>query len=158
MQTSDLLKKKAPAFTLDDQTGKTHSLGDYAGKWVVLYFYPKDMTPGCTIEACNFRDNLARVKKTGAVVLGVSADSVKRHAKFAESEGLNFPLLSDETHEVLNKYGVWQEKSMMGRKYMGIARTTFLIDPQGKVRKVYENVKVTGHADEVLSDLSELKA
>lgn len=158
MKPSDLLKKKAPAFSLEDQTGKTHSLKDYAGKWVVLYFYPKDMTPGCTVEACNFRDNLARVKRVGAAVLGISADSVKRHAKFAEAEGLNFPLLSDEDHAALEKYGVWQQKSMMGRKYMGIARTTFLIDPQGKIRKVYEDVKVSGHVDEVLSDLSDLKA
>lgn len=142
---------------MPDQTGTLHSLSDYAGKWVVLYFYPKDMTPGCTVEACNFRDNLARVKGAGAVVLGVSADSVKRHAKFAEAEGLNFPLLADEAKTTLETYGVWQQKSMMGRKYMGIVRTTLLIDPKGVVRKIYENVKVNGHVDEVLRDLKDLK-
>ncbi len=153
MQPSDLLNKKAPAFQLLDQKGETHSLKDYADKWVVLYFYPKDLTPGCTVEACNFRDNLSLIRRAGAVILGVSADSVKRHAKFAESEELNYPLLADETHEVLNAYGVWQQKSMMGKRYMGIARTTFLINPSGKVQKIYENVKVTGHVSEVLSDL-----
>lgn len=156
MNPSELLNKKAPAFSLPDQTGAMHALNDYKGKWAVLYFYPKDMTPGCTVEACNFRDNLARVKRAGAAVLGVSADSVKRHAKFAQAEELNFPLLADEEKATLNAYGVWQQKSMMGRKYMGIARTTFLIDPTGKIRKIYEDVKVTGHVDAVLSDLKAL--
>lgn len=153
MQPSELLNAKAPAFSLQDQTGKTHTLADYAGKWVVLYFYPKDLTPGCTIEACNFRDNIARVTTSGAVVLGVSADSTKRHAKFAEMEKINFPILSDEARVALDAYGVWRQKSMMGRKYMGIARTTFLIDPKSVVRKVYEDVKVNGHVDAVLADL-----
>lgn len=145
---------QAPTFTLPDQTGKVHTLADYRGKWVVLYFYPKDLTPGCTIEACNFRDNVNRLSGAGAVVLGVSADSVKRHEKFAAVEKLNFPILSDETHETLNAYGVWQQKSMMGKKYMGIVRTTMIIDPHGVVRKVYDKVKVTGHVNEVLGDLA----
>lgn len=143
----------APDFALLDQQGVTHRLSQYRGSYVVLYFYPKDMTPGCTTEACDFRDNLARATSVGAVVLGISADSVKRHAKFAEQEQLNFPLLADETKDVLRSYGVWQQKSMMGKRYMGIARTTFLIDPHGYVRKVYENVKVAGHVNEVLKDL-----
>ncbi|MBI1908525.1 thioredoxin-dependent thiol peroxidase [Candidatus Uhrbacteria bacterium] len=157
MHPSELLGKKAPAFSLHDQEGNAHALRDYAGAWLVLYFYPKDMTPGCTIEACNFRDNLGRVKAAGAAVLGVSADSVKRHAKFAEVEQLNFPVLSDEDRTALEAYGVWQQKSMMGKKYMGIVRTTLLIDPEGVVRKVYENVKVSGHVDEVLRDLAALQ-
>ncbi len=147
----------APNFSLADQIGKTHTLADYLGKWLVLYFYPKDMTPGCTIEACNFRDNMARVHGVGAEVLGVSADSVKRHAKFAEREKLNFPVLSDESHAALEAYGVWQQKSMMGKKYMGIVRTTVLIDPKGVIRKVYDDVKVNGHVDGVVADLAELQ-
>lgn len=157
MRPSELLNAKAPVFALQDQSGNTHTLTDAAGKWVVLYFYPKDLTPGCTIEACNFRDNLARLHGVGAVVFGVSADSVKRHAKFAETEKLNFPILADESHATLMAYGVWQEKSMMGRKYMGIARTTFLIDPTGVVKKVYEDVKVNGHVDDVLRDLETMR-
>ncbi len=156
MTPAELLNAKAPAFSLEDQTGATHTLSDYKGKWLVLYFYPKDMTPGCTIEACNFRDNLGRISKAGAGVLGVSADSVKRHGKFAENQKINFPLLSDESHAMLEAYGVWQQKSMMGKKYMGIVRTTLLIDPSGVVKKVYDNVKVTGHVDEVLRDLATL--
>lgn len=148
--------KKAPEFSLADQTGKTHTLTEYNGKWIVLYFYPKDLTPGCTIEACNFRDNIARLSGVGAVVLGVSADPVKRHAKFAETEKLNFPILSDESHDMLNAYGVWQQKSMMGKKYMGIVRTTVLIDPAGVIQKIYDKVKVTGHVDEVIGDLATL--
>ena len=150
------LNKEAPKFSLLDQTGKTHTLAENKGKWVVLYFYPKDLTPGCTVEACNFRDNLARLSGAGAVVFGVSADSVKRHEKFAAVEKLNFPILSDESHDALNAYGVWQQKSMMGKKYMGIVRTTVLIDPAGVVRKIYDSVKVTGHVDEVLGDLAAL--
>jgi thioredoxin-dependent peroxiredoxin len=154
----DLVNKKAPAFRLPDQSGNMQALSDYAGKWVVLYFYPKDMTPGCTVEACNFRDNLSRLTSAGAAVLGVSADSIQRHAKFAEAEGLNFPLLADEGKGTLEAYGVWQQKSMMGKKYMGIVRTTLLIDPKGIVRKVYDNVKVNGHVDEVLADLKQFQA
>lgn len=150
------VSKLAPEFSLPDQTGKTHTFAENKGKWVVLYFYPKDLTPGCTIEACNFRDNMARLSGAGAVVFGVSADSVKRHEKFAAVENLNFPILSDESHDMLNAYGVWQQKSMMGKKYMGIVRTTILIDPAGVVQKIYDNVKVTGHVDEVMGDLMTL--
>lgn len=152
-----LVGELAPDFSLPDQQGKAHRLSEYRGKTVVLYFYPKDMTPGCTVEACDFRDNLGRATSTGAVVLGVSADSVKRHAKFAEQEQLNFPLFADETKDVLRSYGVWQQKSMMGKRYMGIARTTFLIDAHGYVRKVYENVKVTGHVEDVLHDVAKMQ-
>lgn len=157
MNTQELLNTKAPAFSLADQEGEIHNLNDYVGKLLVLYFYPKDLTPGCTIEACNFRDNLARVKSAGAVVLGVSADSVKRHAKFAEVEKLNFPVLSDESHDMLNAYGVWQEKKMMGKRYMGIIRTTLIIDRQGIIRKVWTDVKVNGHVDEVITTLQEMQ-
>lgn len=134
-----------------------HTLADYAGKWIVLYFYPKDMTPGCTIEACDFRDNMARVHGVGAVALGVSGDSVKSHKKFVEKDGLNFAILADESHATLAAYGVWQQKSMMGKTYMGIARTTFLINPDGLIVKVYEGVNVKGHVDEVLRDLEAMK-
>src|SRR5687768_937522 len=123
----------APDFSLNDQDGKTHKLRDYRGKWVVIYFYPKDDTPGCTVEACRFRDGADVFKQRGAVVLGVSPDSEKSHGKFAAKFGLPFPLLADTEKAMCQAYGVWQEKSMYGRKYMGVARTTYLIDPQGKV-------------------------
>ena len=148
---------KAPNFTLLDQHGTAHTLEDYAGKWIVLYFYPKDMTPGCTVEACNFRNNVGRLTSHGAVVLGVSADSVKRHAKFAEQRSLNFPLLADEDHAVCDAYGVWKTKKFMGRSFDGIARTTFMINPAGEIAKRYDNVKVSGHVDEVLKDLEAMK-
>lgn len=151
------VKKKAPAFKLPDQEGKTHALKDYAGKWVTLYFYPKDDTPGCTKEACSFRDNFATLKRAGIVVLGVSVDPVKKHAKFVEKYSLPFTLLSDENKEVVEKYGVWGKKKFMGREYMGTLRTTFLIDPQGKIAKVYENVKPDAHAEEILTDVKQLK-
>lgn len=144
---------KAPAFTLPDQAGEAHRLKDYVGKWVVLYFYPKDDTPGCTVEACSFRDRFSAFKKTGAIVLGVSADPVKKHAKFAEKYQLPFALLADEDKETLKAYGVWAKKKFMGREYMGILRTTFLIDPHGKIARVYENVKPSEHAEEIVADL-----
>ena len=131
---------------------------DYAGKWVLLYFYPKDDTPGCTIEACAMRDNLPRFKKMKAVVLGVSADPVKKHAKFAEKYGLPFTLLADEERELINAYGVWAKKKFMGREYMGILRNSYLIDPKGKIAKIYEGVKPKDHAEEVLADLKALHA
>jgi peroxiredoxin Q/BCP len=146
---------KAPAFKLADDSGKTVSLSDFKGKKVVLYFYPKDSTPGCTTEACDFRDNLNRLGKSGAVVLGVSADSVASHKKFKEKQGLNFPLLSDPDRSAIEAYGVWQEKSLYGRKFMGIVRSTFIIDENGRIAKVFPKVKVTGHVDEVLSALKE---
>jgi peroxiredoxin Q/BCP len=148
--------KKAPAFTLNDQEGKSHKLSDYAGQPVVLYFYPKDDTPGCTAETCSFRDNLPRFKKGEVVVLGVSILDEKSKAKFAAKYNVNFPLLADADHDVAEKYGVWQEKSRYGRKYMGIARTTFLIDRQGKVARRWDNVKVDGHTEEVLDAVNEL--
>ncbi len=147
---------KAPAFTLKDQEGKEHTLSDYAGKWVLLYFYPKDMTPGCTVEACGLRDSYADFKKINAVVLGVSKDSVKRHARFAQMHSLPFPLLADESGEMLQAYEGIAEKSMFGKKYMGILRISYLIDPNGMIAKVYEKVKPSEHASEVIADLHRL--
>ncbi|MDB5106777.1 MAG: AhpC/TSA family protein [Fibrobacteres bacterium] len=144
---------KAPAFKLSDDSGKTVSLSDFKGKKVILYFYPKDSTPGCTTESCDFRDNLNRFAKSGAAVLGVSADSVDSHRRFKEKQGLNFPLLSDPDHKALDAYGVWQEKSLYGRRFMGIVRTTFVIDEEGKIARVFPKVKVGGHVDEVLAAL-----
>ena len=148
----------APTFTLPDQEGKEHSLKDYQGQWVVLYFYPKDDTPGCTKEACAFRDNLPKFKKIKAQVFGVSVDSVKKHQKFVEKFSLPFTLLSDENKEVVETYQVWAKKKFMGREYMGTLRMTFLIDPKGKIAKIYEEVKPEAHAEEILADLKELGA
>ncbi|MEO0515419.1 MAG: thioredoxin-dependent thiol peroxidase, partial [Planctomycetota bacterium] len=136
--------QSAPAFTLKDQHENSHKLSANKGKWVVLYFYPKDSTPGCTKEACAFRDAAADLQKAGAVVFGVSPDDIKSHAKFAEKQSLNFPLLADPDQTVCTKYGVWQEKSMYGKKYMGAVRTTYLIDPKGKVAHRWDKVKVPG--------------
>lgn len=133
-----------------------HKLSDYKDKWMLLYFYPKDMTPGCTVEACTLRDNYDDFKKIKAAVLGVSADAPARHAKFADKYDLPFTLLSDESKEMLKVYGVWAKKKMMGREYMGILRNSYLIDPAGKIAKVYEGVKPANHAKEVLEDLKEL--
>lgn len=144
---------KAPAFTLKDDTGTAVSLKDFKGKKVILYFYPKDLTPGCTVEACDFRDALSLIKKKKAVVLGVSKDSISLHEKFRDKHELNFPLLSDEDGKVCEAYGVWQEKSMYGKKYMGIARTTFVIGTTGKIEQIFEKVKVKGHSKEVLETL-----
>jgi peroxiredoxin Q/BCP len=148
--------KKAPAFNLKDQHGKTHRLADYAGRPLVLYFYPKDDTPGCTKEACAFRDTLPKFKASKAAVLGVSILDEASKAKFADKFDLNFPLLADEDHAAAEKYGVWQKKSMYGRSFMGIVRTTYLIDADGKVARRWDNVKVDGHADEVISAVNEL--
>ncbi|MFZ5980522.1 MAG: thioredoxin-dependent thiol peroxidase [Candidatus Zixiibacteriota bacterium] len=149
---------KAPAFTLENQTGQKVKLSDYAGQWLVLYFYPRDNTSGCTREACDFTDNLKAFEKINAVVLGVSPDSVKSHLNFIEKQALKIDLLSDPNHKVLEKYGVWQEKSMYGRKYFGVVRSTFLIDPHGKIAHKWEKVKVAGHVEEILTRLAELKA
>jgi len=143
----------AKNFTLPDQEGKMHTLKEYRGKWVVLYFYPKDDTPGCTVEACQFRDNFPKFKRSKAVLLGVSVDPVKKHAKFVAKYELPFTLLADEEKEVVHLYGVWAKKKFMGREYMGILRTSFLINPEGKIAKVYENVKPETHAEEVLADI-----
>jgi len=145
--------KKAPSFSLINQDGKKISLKDYAGKQVILYFYPKDMTSGCTQEACDFRDRFDFVKTAKAVLLGVSPDSAASHKKFIEKYDLPFDLLSDEKKEILMKYGVWKEKSMYGRKYMGVERTTVIIDKEGRVKQILPKVKVNGHADEVLKAL-----
>jgi peroxiredoxin Q/BCP len=142
---------KAPAFALKDQNGTLHRLSDYAGTPVVLYFYPKDDTPGCTTEACAFRDRLPKFKTLKAVILGASILDEKSKAKFAGKYDLNFPLLADAEHAVAEKYGVWQEKSRYGRKYMGIVRTTYLIGPAGRVSRRWDNVKVDGHAEDVLA-------
>lgn len=144
---------KAPAFTLLDQTGAKVSLKDFAGKAVVLYFYPKAMTPGCTVQACGVRDSKAAFAKAGAVVLGVSIDAPARLARFAEKEGLDFTLLGDEDHAVCEKYGVWQEKTMAGRKYLGIVRTTFVIGGDGKIAHVMAKVNTKTHAADVLAVL-----
>ena len=144
---------KAPDFKLKDQEGKTISLGDFKSKNVILYFYPKDNTSGCTAEACNFRDEFPKFKNVNAVILGVSPDSVESHLKFAVKYDLPFRLLSDEKKEVLEKYGVWKEKSMYGRKYMGVERTTVIINPDGSIRKIFRKVKVPDHNKEVLEAL-----
>jgi len=149
--------KKAPAITLNDQDGKKVSLNDFKGKNIILYFYPKDNTSGCTLEACNFRDDFPKFGNMKAVILGASPDSVESHKKFAEKYNLPFRLLSDEKKSVLKKYGVWKEKSMYGKKYMGVERSTFVIDKTGNVRKIFRKVKVADHNDEVMEVLKELK-
>jgi peroxiredoxin Q/BCP len=148
--------KKAPDFALESSDGGTVSLKDLRGKPVVLYFYPKDDTPGCTREACAFRDAQAAIKKSGAVVLGVSADSLPSHGKFVTKYKLNFPLLSDPDKAVAKRYGAWGEKVLYGKKTVGMIRSTFVIDAGGTVRRVFPRVKVDGHAEQVLATLSEL--
>jgi thioredoxin-dependent peroxiredoxin len=145
----------APAFELADETGKTHRLSDYLGKKLVLYFYPKDDTPGCTTEACNFRDDYSAYTKAEVTILGVSPDTVKSHAKFKAKYGLPFPLLADEGHLVCAAYGVWGRKKLLGREYDGVFRTTFLIDKDGRIEKVFENVKPTEHSKEILAIVNE---
>ena len=144
---------KAPDFSGVDENGEKISLKDFKGKKVVLYFYPKDNTTGCTAEACDFRDSYSRIKRKGVVLLGVSPDSEKSHQKFKEKYDLPFPLIADTDKVISNEYGVWQEKSMYGRKYMGIVRSTFVIDEKGKIMAVFPKVKVAGHVDEVLEAL-----
>jgi peroxiredoxin Q/BCP len=148
--------RKAPAFSLKDQDDKTHSLKDYAGRPVVLYFYPKDDTPGCTREACDFRDALPDFKKSKAAVLGVSILDIASKAKFARKHKVSFPLLADPDHAIAEKYGTWKRKSMYGKTFMGLARSTFLIDGTGKVVRRWDNVKVDGHADAVLEAVAAL--
>ena len=148
--------KKAPAFALKDQDGHVHRLSDYEGKSVVLYFYPKDDTPGCTQESCEFEASLATFRKRKAVVLGISILDEKSKAKFAAKHGLTFPLLADADHAVAEKYGVWQEKSRYGRTYMGIVRTTYLIGPDGRVARRWDKVSVDGHVKDVLAAVNEL--
>ena len=146
--------KTAPDFTLPDQDGNPVSLKDYRGQKVILYFYPKDMTSGCTKQACSFAELYPQFREKGAVVLGVSKDSVTSHKKFEEKYGLPFRLLSDETVDVIKAYGVWQEKSNYGKKYMGIVRTTYLIDEEGKVMKVFTKVKAAENPGKMLEEIS----
>lgn len=145
----------APDFSLPDGNGNAVSLSDFKGKKVVLYFYPKDDTSGCTAEACSFQENLEVIKRKGAMVLGASIDSQSSHQKFSAKYGLSFPLISDESKELVKRYGVWKEKSMYGKKYMGIERTTFIINEQGVISHIFPKVKVNGHTEEVLAALSE---
>lgn len=147
---------KAPDFSLPDQTGKIHRLSDYKGKWLIVYFYPKDDTPGCTKEACNFRDASKEYQKRGVAIVGISKDSIKSHEKFAGRYKLNFPILADELGEVIESYGAWGQKSMFGKKYMGILRNTYLINPEGEIAKEYEGVKPEVHNKELLKDLDQM--
>lgn len=148
---------KAPDFTLPATGGETITLSALQGAPVVVYFYPKDDTPGCTVEACDFRDNFNILKKNGITVIGISKDSIKSHEKFKAKFDLNFPLASDEEGKAVEAYGVWVEKSMYGKKYMGIERATFLIDAEGNLARIWNNVKVAGHAAEVLEAAKALK-
>jgi peroxiredoxin Q/BCP len=147
------INDKAPSFKLNDDEGHEMALSDFKGKNVILYFYPKDDTPGCTKEACDFQDHQKEALKKNAVVLGVSADSVESHQKFKKKYKLTFPLLSDPDKKVIQAFGVWKEKSMYGKKYMGIERTTFIIGENGKIKKIFPKVSVTGHIEQVLEAL-----
>jgi thioredoxin-dependent peroxiredoxin len=145
-----------PKFSLPDQDDVVHSSQEYKGKWLLVYFYPKDDTPGCTTEACSFRDQSAELQKAGIEIIGISKDSVRSHKKFAEKYHLHFTLLSDTSTETIQAFGAWGPKKFMGKEYMGIFRTTFLIHPDGKVAKVYENVNPTDHALQILNDYKAL--
>ncbi len=145
---------KAPAFKLESDSGEPVSLKDLKGKTVILYFYPRDLTPGCTQESCDFRDAYATLKKKKTVVLGISKDTVASHVKFKAKHDLSFPLLADVEGKVCEAYGVWREKSLYGRKFMGIVRMTFVIGSDGKIARIYDKVKVKGHVDQVLADLT----
>ncbi len=147
---------KAPDFNLPDQNGQIHSLKDYAGKWLVIYFYPKDDTPGCTKEACAFRDGRDLLAGLGAEVVGISKDTSRSHAKFADKHQLNFTILSDESTDIINAFGSWKPKKFMGREFVGIHRDTYLIDPSGEIVKKYEGVNPLTHFDEVYKDLKSL--
>ncbi len=147
----------APEFCLPDAEGKEHCLSDFRGKWVVLYFYPKDNTSGCTKEAIGFTERKRDFEKEGAVIIGISKDSPKSHARFIEKHGLDILLLSDEDHSVIERYGAWGKKKLYGKEHWGTVRSTFLIDPKGKVVSEWRKVKVAGHADEVLNALRDLK-
>ncbi len=144
---------KAPEFTLPAGDGSSVSLGDFKGRKVVLYFYPKDNTPGCTREACAFEENLAAIKRKGAMVIGVSGDSPESHRKFASRYDLTFPLATDEKRDIMKKYGVWKEKKLYGKTFLGVIRTTFIVDEAGVVTHVFPKVKVEGHAEEILRNL-----
>ena len=148
----------APNFRLPSTRGKAVTLKEFKGKDVILYFYPKDNTPGCTAEACSFRDHESDLSKAGAVVLGVSTDSLESHQKFLEKHELNFPLLSDETADIAKMYGVWKEKNMYGRRTWGVARTTFWIGADGRIRKIYKKVDTAKHAEDILADMKDARA
>lgn len=146
----------APAFSAPDQEGTLRSLGEFAGSWLLLYFYPKDDTPGCIAEACGLRDHYGLLRNKSVNVVGVSVDSVKSHAKFALKHELPFTLLADEDKKIVEAYGTWQEKSMYGKSYMGTVRMSYLIDPSGVIRKIYPKVKPDEHAEEILKDVESL--
>lgn len=148
---------KAHTFTLPDQNGKMHSLSDYAGKWLVLYFYPKDGTPGCTLEACAFRDASTDFKNIGAEIIGISKDSVTSHKKFETQHNLTFPILSDESHGVIEAYDSWNPKKFWGKEFLGVERNTFLINPTGEIVKEYKNVNPLTHTAEIISDIKQLQ-
>lgn len=154
---TQLLGKKAPAIKLQDQSGEIVNLQDFKGSYVIIFFYPKDMTPGCTTEACSFKDNMAKLTKLGVQILGISCDDVTKHEKFSDKYKLKYPLLADVDKAVVAKYGVWVEKNMYGKKYMGIQRDSFLIDPQGKIVKHYIKVKPGEHVAQVIKDIKELQ-
>jgi peroxiredoxin Q/BCP len=147
---------KAPDFSLPADNNSTISLSDYKGQWIVIYFYPKDDTPGCTTESCSFRDHRKDFEKLGAQIIGISKDSIKKHDKFKAKYDLNFPLVSDENSDMCERYGVWVEKSMYGKKYMGIERSTFLIDKKGNIAQIWRSVKVPGHVEDVALALKNL--
>ncbi|MAG18069.1 MAG: thioredoxin-dependent thiol peroxidase [Candidatus Diapherotrites archaeon] len=147
--------QKAPGFSLKSQGEKTIKLSDFKGKKVALYFYPKDDTPGCTKQGCNIRDNFSELRKKGIIVLGISKDSIQKHQKFSGKYGFNFPILSDENGKVIEKYGVFKEKSMFGKTFMGIKRTTFLIDENGKIKKIIKKPDVINHSEEIISGFEE---
>ncbi len=147
---------KAPVFSGTDQDGKKIALKDYLGKKVALYFYPQDDTPTCTIQACNLRDNYSLLKKSGITVIGVSPDDIKSHKKFEDKFSLPFTLIADTGHAIIDKYGVWGEKQLYGRKYMGLYRTTFLIDEKGIIRKIYLRPKNKAHAEEIIRDFGNM--
>lgn len=149
---------KAPNFSLPDQNGDVHTLTQYVGKWVIVYFYPKDNTPGCTKEACNFRDGREVLEAAGAVLLGISKDTVGSHKRFIDAFSLNFTLLSDRDTETIKAYGAWGKKKFMGREFMGILRNTYLINPDGEITKTYESVDPATHVDELLKDLKQLSS
>jgi thioredoxin-dependent peroxiredoxin len=146
---------KAPSFALKDSQGKTHALSDYEGQTVVVYFYPKDDTPGCTTEACSFRDNYSAFKQAGIEILGISPDTIESHQKFSEKHELPFTLLADPNHVVCKAYEVWGKKKSFGKEYEGVFRTTFIIGPEGKIKRVFENVKPSEHSQEVLDEVFE---
>ena len=147
---------KASDFNLQDQNGAVHSLSDYKGKWLLVYFYPKDDTPGCTKEACNFRDGISQFAKRGLEVVGISKDSVESHKKFADKYKLNFTLLSDPDHKVIESYGAWGTKKFMGKEFQGTQRNSYLINPAGEIVKTYENVNPLSHFKQILTDLDNL--